>query len=284
MRKRLAQPQILVAPGAYDAWSARLVERAGFEAVYMTGFGAAASLLGVPDLGLVTATEMADHAARLAAAVSVPVIADADTGFGDALNIRRTVQRYESAGAAAIQLEDQVAPKRCGHMEDKRVVDTPEMVRRLRAAVGARRDPATVILARTDARAVHGLDEALRRGEAYLTAGADALFIEAPQTQAELERVARAFRGVPLLANMVEAGKTPYRSAAELEALGFALVIFPVSLLLAATHAVARALAELRRHGRLAGETPIVDFNRFNELMGLEDYLRLMQPLGEDGG
>lgn len=262
-----------------------MVERAGFPAVYMTGFGAAASMLGVPDLGLVTATEMTEHAGRLTAAVSVPVIADADTGFGDTLNVRRTVYLYERAHAAAIQIEDQVSPKRCGHMENKQVVDVAEMVRRVRAAVSARREPATMIVARTDACAVAGLDEALRRGESYLQAGADALFIEAPRSDAELEQVGRAFRGVPLIANMVEAGKTPYRSAAELQAFGFAIAIFPVSLLFAATHAVSRALDELRAHGKLVGETPAVDFSAFNELMGLKDYLhtaRSFEPGQQD--
>lgn len=279
LRHRLSRDDILVAPGVFDAWSARLTERAGFESIYMTGFGTAASLLGVPDLGLVTATEMADHASRLSQAVAVPVIADADTGFGDLLNVQRTMRLYERAGVGAIQLEDQISPKRCGHMEDKQVVPASEMVRRIRAAREACSDPDMVIIARTDARATDGLDEALRRGEQYLAAGADMLFVEAPQSDAELQAVCDAFRGEWLLANVVEAGKTPYHAADELQAMGFRLAIFPISSLLAATRAVAEGLREIREHGRLTGETAYVDFGTFNQLMGLEDYIRAARDL-----
>lgn len=281
-RELLAKPDIVVAPGAYDAWSARLIERAGLPAVYMTGYGAAASILGVPDLGLVTATEMADHASRLASAVSLPVIADADTGFGDVLNIRRTVQLYERANVAAIQLEDQVSPKKCGHMENKQVVEMDEMVKRIKTAVFSRQNPDTVIIARTDARAIFGMDEALRRSEAYIKAGADMLFVEAPQSDEELELICSTFKGVPLLANVVEAGKTPYHSAKELQEMGFSLAIFPITTLLAATKAVSDSLAELSVHGRLVGETPVVNFNDFNELMGLNDYIRDARILSGD--
>ena len=281
-REMLAKPEIVIAPGAYDAWSARLIERSGFPAVYMTGFGAAASVLGVPDLGLITATEMADHAARMASAVSLPVIADADTGFGDMLNVRRTIHLYESANVGAIQLEDQVSPKKCGHMENKVVVEMDEMVRRLKTAVSSRQNKDTVIIARTDARDTFGLDEALRRSEAYLEAGADMLFIEAPQSDEELQRICRTFEGVPLLANVVEAGKTPYHSAKELQDMGFSLAIFPISTLLAATKAVNDALTELSKHGRLVGDTPIINFKQFNQLMGLQDYIHDAQVLSED--
>lgn len=274
LRDLLKEGRIVVAPGAYDAWSARLVEHAGFKAVYMTGFGASASVLGMPDLGLMTATEMAHQASRLADAVSVPVIADADTGFGNSLNIRRTVRLYEKAGVAAIQIEDQVSPKKCGHMENKQVVEKGEMTERLRTAATARSDGSLVIIARTDARAVHGLDEALRRGEAYLAAGADALFIEAPQSDEELQKVCETFRGVPLVANVVEGGKTPYHSAEELQEMGFALAIFPISGLLAATRAVMDALDEIASLGRLSGRTLHVDFKTFNRVMDLESYLR----------
>lgn len=283
LRARLSGGDILVAPGVFDAWSARLTERAGFESVYMTGFGTAASLLGVPDLGLVTATEMADHASRLSQAVGVPVIADADTGFGDLLNVQRTMRLYERAGVAAVQLEDQVSPKRCGHMENKQVVGAAEMVRRIRAARAACSDPDMVIVARTDARATHGLDEALRRGEQYLAAGADVLFVEAPRSDDELRRVCDSFRGQWLLANVVEAGKTPYHSAPELQAMGFRLAIFPISSLLAATRAMAEGLREIRTEGRLSGQTAYVDFNTFNQLMGLEDYIRAARELAGDG-
>lgn len=273
-RRNIDGDGIVVAPGAYDAWSARLVEQAGFEAVYMTGYGASASLLGAPDLGLMTATEMASQAARLAAAVSLPLIADADTGFGNPLNVMRTVRLYEAAGAAAIQIEDQPMPKKCGHMEKKRVVATAEMVARIRAALSARTDRNFLVIARTDARAVHGLDEALRRGEAYRNAGADILFIEAPESDEEMVTICRTFRGVPLLANVVEAGKTPYHAAKQLEEMGYSLAIFPISTLLAATRAVSGALEEIRDKGRLVGTTPTVDFKTFNRMIGAEDYLR----------
>ncbi len=273
-RRMLDGGGIVVAPGAYDAWSARLVEQAGFRAVYMTGYGASASLLGAPDLGLMTATEMAGQAFRLSSAVKVPVIADADTGFGNPLNVMRTVRLYEAAGVSAIQIEDQPMPKKCGHMENKRVVPTAEMVARIRAATAARADRNFLIVARTDARAVYGLDEALRRGDAYREAGADILFIEAPETDEEMATICRTFRGIPLLANVVEAGKTPCHTAGELEKMGFSLAIFPISTLLAATRAVVGAMEEIRDNGRLVGTIPTVDFKTFNRMMGLEDYLR----------
>ena len=281
-RRMLDGGGIVVAPGAYDAWSARLVEQAGFKAVYMTGYGASASVLGAPDLGLMTATEMANQASRLSAAVNLPLIADADTGFGNPLNVMRTVSLYEAAGVSAIQLEDQPMPKKCGHMENKQVVATAEMVARIRAAMAARSDRNFLIIARTDARAVHGLDEALRRGEAYQKAGADILFIEAPESDEEMVTICRTFRGVPLLANVVEAGKTPYHSTGELEEMGFSLAIFPISTLLAATRAIFGALEEIRDKGRLVGTTPTVDFKTFNRMMGLEDYLRREAALSQE--
>lgn len=280
-RRNLYGGGIVVAPGAYDAWSARMVEQAGFKAVYMTGYGASASVLGAPDLGLMTATEMANHAARLSAAVSLPLIADADTGFGNPLNVMRTVRLYEGAGASAIQIEDQPMPKKCGHMENKQIVAAGEMAARIRAAISARTDRNFLVIARTDARAVHGLDEALRRGEEYLKAGADILFIEAPQSDEEMVTVCRTFRGVPLLANVVEAGKTPYHSTGELEEMGFSLAIFPISTLLAATHAISGALREIRDKGRLVGTTPAVDFKTFNRMIGLQDFLNLDAALSE---
>jgi len=281
-RRMLDGGGIVVAPGAYDAWSARLVEQAGFKAVYMTGYGASASVLGAPDLGLMTATEMASQAARLSAAVNLPLIADADTGFGNPLNVMRTVSLYEAAGVSAIQFEDQPMPKKCGHMENKQVVATAEMVARIRAAMAARSDRNFLIIARTDARAVHGLDEALRRGEAYQKAGADILFIEAPESDEEMVTICRTFRGVPLLANVVEAGKTPYHRTGELEEMGFSLAIFPISTLLAATRAIFGALEEIRDKGRLVGTTPTVDFKTFNRMMGLEDYLRREAALSQE--
>jgi len=272
LRSQLESGKIVVAPGAYDAWSARLIESQGFSAVYMSGYAASASVLGMPDLGLMTGNEMADQLRRIAAVTTVPVIADGDTGFGGALNVMRTVRDYISAGAAAIQIEDQVSPKRCGHMENKQVVEPAEMVERLRAAVEARGKNSFVIIARTDARATHDLDEAIRRGQLYAAAGADVIFIEAPQSREEIERIRKALPGVKLLANMVEGGKTPYCRADELQDMGFAIALYPTTMLFAATHAIRTALGELKDAGRIQ-ETPLTDFSNFNTIMGLRDYM-----------
>ena len=237
LKRRLAQG-VLVAPGVYDGVSARQAVRAGAEATYMTGFGVAGSLLGVPDIGIVSATEMIDRVRALASASApVPLIADGDNGHGGTANVERMVRAYDQAGAAAIQLEDQVLPKRCGHMEGKEVVSLDEGAAKIRAAVKARTSAGFLVIARTDARSVLGMDEALRRADAYVKAGADILFVEAPQSLEELRLVAERFRGVTLMANMVEDGKTPLLSAAELEALGYRLVIWPVTALLTATKA-----------------------------------------------
>ncbi len=265
----------VVAPGAYDALSARLVQLAGFDAVYLTGFGAAASLLGRPDIGLLTGAEMVDQARRLVEAVDIPVVADADTGYGNALNVARTVTLYERAGVAALQLEDQVTPKRCGHMTGKAVVDTGEMVGKIVAAVDARTDPELVLIARTDAIAVHGLDEALRRAHAYRDAGADMLFVEAPPDTATLERVAAELAGVPLIFNWVEGGRTPQLSLAEIAQLGFAVVLFPISTLLAATKGVRDLLARVRDEGTPAG--PAASLPSFEQMTGLLGLPELRQ-------
>ena len=248
LRQMLRAPGLVVAPGAYDGISARLIEAAGFAAVYMTGAGTAASHLGEPDLGLATLTEMATHARHLASCVSVPVIADADTGYGNALNVVRTVREYERAGVAGLHLEDQVAPKKCGHIAGKQVVPTREFVDKIRAAVEYRTDPDLVIIARTDARAVTGLDDAIERGNRYAEAGADVIFVEAPQTEDEIQRVAREVKA-PLLANMVAGGRTPGVKVAELERLGFKIVIFPAVCMGAAIPAMEQALARLRETG-----------------------------------
>src|SRR3954453_8196743 len=209
LRTLLERGEPVLAPGAYDGLSARLVERAGFPAVYMTGFGASASLLGRPDVGLLSFAGMAGHARRLVQAVGVPVIADADDGYGNPLNVMRTVREYAAAGVAALHVEDQVAPKRCGHMDGKDVIDAAEMVEKVRAAVEARGDGERLIIARTDARAVEGFDAALERARRYREAGADALFVEAPDTEQEIETVAGAFPETPLVFNWVDGGKTP---------------------------------------------------------------------------
>jgi len=266
LRELLAGPEPVLAPGAYDALSARLVERAGFPAVYLTGFGASASLLGRPDVGLLSFAEMAGHARRLVQAVGVPVIADADDGYGNPLNVMRTVREYAAAGVAAVHIEDQVAPKRCGHMDGKDVIDASEMVEKVRAAVEARGD--ALIIARTDARAVEGLDAALERARRYREAGADLLFVEAPETEAEIEAVAAAFPDVPLVFNWVDGGKTPQLPVDRIRELGFALVIFPVTTLFAAARAVADVLDRI-------GEHDVPAFDAFTDMIGLPEMRAL---------
>jgi 2-methylisocitrate lyase-like PEP mutase family enzyme len=274
----------LLVPGAYDALSARLVELAGFDAVYMTGFGTTASLLGLPDVGLLSQTEMVDSAGRMARAVDVPLISDADTGYGNAVNVVRTVQQFERAGVAAVHLEDQVAPKRCGHMSGKQVVPTAEMVEKLAAAVAARTDPDFVLIARTDARAVEGLDAALQRADAYRQAGADVLFVEAPESEAEVEEVAKAFPDTPLLFNWVERGRTPMLPLERIAELGFALVIFPVATLFSATTGMQRYLAALRETGTPLGRLDdAVPFDEFTDLVGLPEIRAFEQQVAGGG-
>jgi carboxyvinyl-carboxyphosphonate phosphorylmutase len=270
LRALLDSGETIVAPGAFDPLSARLVEEAGFPAVYMTGFGTSAALIGRPDVGLLTMTEMAGNAGRIAACVDIPVIADADTGYGNPLNVIRTVGAYEAAGVAGIHIEDQVAPKKCGHMEGKQVIPAEEMAGKVRAAVEARTQPEFVIIARTDARAVEGLEQALRRGRMYREAGADALFIEALTSEAEAAEAIRAFPGVPLLFNWAEGGKTPPLSLARVTELGYRIVIFPISTLLAATGAMRRILREIAAAGTPAAAMhELPTFAEFVEFIGL---------------
>ena len=282
LRELLVQRDLLVAPGAYDALSARLIAQAGFPAVYMTGFGTAASVLGQPDVGLLTMSEMVSRAAALAAVVGDrPLIADADTGYGNPINVRRTVREYEQAGVAAIHIEDQVWPKKCGHMEGKQVISVDEMVQKIRAAVDARQDPDFVIIARTDANAVYGLEDALRRGRAYRGAGADVIFIEAPRSIEELRAIAQAFPDVPLLYNWAESGKTPLLPLEEIHALGFKLVIFPVSMLFAATQALLDLLEALKQgQTSLAFAERMVTFSQFTDQIGLPEIQALERRYG----
>ncbi|WP_119459193.1 isocitrate lyase/PEP mutase family protein [Rhodospirillaceae bacterium SYSU D60014] len=262
-------PEILLLPGAHDALSVRLAEQAGFAAVTCGGYSAAASLLGAPDVGQLGMSEMAEMYARLADCTDLPIFADGDTGHGNTTNVARTVRAFERAGVAGLFIEDQVAPKRCGHMAGKRVVPAAEMVAKLKAALDARIDADLVIMARTDARAVHGLDEAIERAQLYCEAGADLLFVEAPVSVEELRRVCSEIPG-PCLANNIEGGRTPLLPAAALEEMGFAAVTFPV----AATYAVAEALrglySALARDGTTAAvEDRLMTFDEFNVLIGL---------------
>jgi carboxyvinyl-carboxyphosphonate phosphorylmutase len=270
LRRLLREEPPVLAPGAYDALSARLIERAGFEAVYLTGFGTAASLLGRPDVGLLGLGEMVDQVRRVVQAVDVPVIADADTGYGNAVNVVRTVQEYEWAGVAGLHLEDQILPKRCGHMSGKSVVATSEMVGKIQAAVAARRDPDLVVIARTDARAVEGLDAALDRARAYHAAGADVLFVEALEGTDEIDRVASELAGIPLLFNWAEGGRTPPLPRDQLDR--YAIVIYPISTLLVATRAIEQALQSIKDEGT---PTKVLDrmpaFGEFLDLIGLPE-------------
>lgn len=275
----------VLAPGAYDALSARLVEQAGFDVVYMTGFGTTAGLLGRPDVGLLGGAEMAAHAGRLADAVDLPLIADADTGYGNPLNVIRTVRDYERAGVAALHLEDQVMPKRCGHLAGKQVVPAAEMVAKVRAAVDARTDPDLLVIARTDAAAVDGLDAAIDRARRFADAGADLLFVEAPTSERDVETVATALAGHRLVFNWAEGGRTPPLSRDRLAELGFALVLFPVGTLLAATAGMRELLERLRAEGTPASLVDRLDrLDAFAELAGLGEVRELEQRYRADGG
>ncbi|MPS27018.1 MAG: carboxyvinyl-carboxyphosphonate phosphorylmutase [Alcaligenaceae bacterium] len=277
LRSRLARPGIVLAPGVYDAFSALIAEQAGFEALYLSGASIAYTRLGRSDVGLTTYTEVADTLARITERVSLPVIVDADTGFGNALNAMRTVRGLERAGAAMIQLEDQTFPKRCGHLDGKSVVPAAEMAGKLKAALDARASSSTLILARTDAVAVEGLEAALDRAERYLETGVDALFIEALRTPEQMDAACRRFKGrAPLLANMVEGGKTPVQSAAELERHGFGIAIFPGGTARAVAHVLQGYYASLRGHGTTAPwRDRMLDFDELNGLIGTPELMRL---------
>jgi carboxyvinyl-carboxyphosphonate phosphorylmutase len=273
LRKLLRQPGIIMAPGAYDCLTARIIENAGFPAVYMTGAGTSVAALGYPDLALATMGEMVGNAARIAATVSAPVIADADTGYGGILNIQRTIRQYQRAGVAGVHIEDQEFPKRCGHLDNKRVIGIDQMVGKIRAAVAARTDEDFVIIVRTDALAVTGWDDTMRRCEAFAKAGADVLFVEAIRSPEEAERVVASME-LPLLYNYVETGKSPLFTAQELEQLGFKIVIYPASALLTVGKVVTGLMEELKRKG---GTSHLVDnmitLNQCFELMGLSEML-----------
>ncbi len=277
LKQRLATPRPLLAPGVYDALTALVAEQAGFEALYLSGASIAYTRLGRSDVGLTTYTEVQDTLARITERVSTPVIVDADTGFGNAINLQRTVRGMERAGAAMVQLEDQGFPKRCGHLDGKSVVGTAEMCGKLRAALDARHSPDTLILARTDALATEGLDAALDRAEAYLECGVDALFIEALRTPEQMDIACRRFAArVPLLANMVEGGKTPVQSAGELGQRGFRIVIFPGGTARAVAHLLQRYYASLHTHQTTAPmQGEMLDFDQLNALIGTPELMAL---------
>ncbi len=282
-RQLLAEPGIIVAPGAYDCLTATIIQQSGFPAVYMTGAGTSVARLGYPDLALATMTEMLANASDITSVVDIPVIADADTGYGGLLNVQRTVRQYERTGVAAIHIEDQEFPKRCGHLDNKRVISADDMVQKIRAAVDARTNPDFTVIVRTDAIAVTGWDDAMRRCEDYIRAGADALFVEALRTHEEAERVTAAF-DVPMLYNFVESGKSPLIPAPELEKLGFKIVIFPASALLAVCRAVTDVMRELKQSGTtshlLDGMTSLQECF---EMVGLSEMLAQDSKFAENG-
>lgn len=273
LRARLQRGDILVAPGAFDALTARLLEQAGFEAVYRGGYAASAAAFALPDLGITTLTDMVDHLRRMTSAVSVPVIADADTGYGEVPQVIHTVRELEAAGAAAIQFEDQVFPKRCGHMEGKKVIPQEEMVVKLRAALDARRDPETVIIARSDATAVTGLDDAIARSRAYADAGADVIFIDAPESEEHLQAIAAGGIDAVLMVNVSEHGKTPDLGAKRFQELGFGLVIYPSSTLFAAAQSTKDLAATLMAEGATRSVVPrMMPFDELNGILGKDDW------------
>jgi 2-methylisocitrate lyase-like PEP mutase family enzyme len=281
LRDLLSKPGAIRSLGAHDVFTARLVEAAGLETVFLGGFGTSASLLGLPDVGFLTLTEMADAVRRMAQRVAIPVIADGDTGHGGLHNVVRTVREFESAGAAGVLLEDQVAPKRCGHFEGKQVIPAAEMVLKLRAALAARRDPDFVVVARTDARAVEGVEAAVARANLYGAAGADVCFVEAPQGLDELWRIPLEVRH-PLLVNMLTGGVTPILTVEELERLGYKIVVCPIESLLAAGAAVQRVIGSLLARGRVdLPASEMMTFAQVKEVLGLPDVLGLRGQLGK---
>lgn len=275
MKSRLAQPEILLAPGVYDALSAALAEQAGFEAIYLSGASIAYTTLGRSDIGLTTYTEVCEKVAQLRDRVQIPLIVDADTGFGNALNTERTVRGFERCGANIIQLEDQSFPKRCGHLDGKTIVSSQEMVGKIKAATDARHSSDTLIMARTDAVAVEGFDAAIERAERYLEAGADILFVEAVRSDEQMQIVNQRFAGrVPLLANMVEGGKTPVKSAETLQAIGYSIAIFPGGTVRAVAHLLQNYYASLKATGSTQAFQPaMLDFDGLNAIIGTPELL-----------
>jgi 2,3-dimethylmalate lyase len=271
LRARIKAPGLITAPGVYDMISARIADRMGFPALYMTGFGVVASYLGLPDAGLATYTDMVGRVNQICALTQTPLIADADTGYGGMLNVAHTVRGYINAGAAAVQIEDQEFPKKCGHTPGRRVIACEDMVKKIRVAVEARAADDILIVARTDARTAHGLDEALRRADAYAKAGADILFVESPESEQEMERICTSF-DLPLIANMVEGGRTPVLSAQRLEQLGYKIAIFPATGFLAAGAALESIYMTLKRDGSsVKVSVPLQEFSEFTRLMGFQE-------------
>ena len=276
-KQLLQRDRLLVAPGCFDGLSARLIQEAGFEAAYLSG-GAVARSMGVPDIGLVTLSEVIDRAAQVASVVNIPIIADADTGYGNAVNLVRAVREFERSGVAAIHIEDQITPKRCGHLDGKEVIPLEEMGKKLEAALASRTDPDFCIIARTDARGVHGFDDAIRRGRAFAKLGVDAIFVEAPQSEAELAEIPRAIVGVPLLVNVFKGGKTPMLPVDRLQQMGYRIAIYPSETQRAGIHAMRQALGLLKRDGTTeAMDDALTTFKERDEIVGLDEWQQLEQ-------
>jgi 2-methylisocitrate lyase-like PEP mutase family enzyme len=276
-KQLLQRDRLLVAPGCFDGLSARLIQEAGFEAAYLSG-GAVARSMGVPDIGLVTLSEVIDRAAQVASVVNIPIIADADTGYGNAVNLVRAVREFERSGVAAIHIEDQITPKRCGHLDGKEVIPLEEMEKKLEAALASRSDPDFCIIARTDARGVHGFDDAIRRGRAFAKLGVDAIFVEAPQSEAELAEIPRAIVGVPLLVNVFKGGKTPMLPVDRLQQMGYRIAIYPSETQRAGIHAMRQALGLLKRDGTTeAMDDALTTFKERDEIVGLDEWQQLEQ-------
>lgn len=275
LREVLSKPGILALPGLYDCVSALIAEKTGFEAAFTSGFSISASMLGKPDFGYLTATEMLWSVSRIIKSVDIPIIADIDTGYGSPLNVIQTVEEIVRIGAGGIILEDQEWPKKCGHFEGKRVISMEEHVEKIRAAVHARGDSGLVIIGRTDSRALNGLDDAIKRGHAYHQAGADIVFVEAPQSVEELKEVASSFPGVPLLANMVEGGRTPFLSTEELEQIGYKIVVYGLSGLFSATKSLELSFRHLKENGTSRGFENMVEFKEFEDVIGTANYREL---------
>jgi len=275
LKQLFKRDRLLVAPGCFDGLSARLVEEAGFEAAYLSG-GAVARSMGIPDIGLVTMSEVIDRAAQVVAAVKIPIIADADTGYGNAVNLVRSVREFERTGVAAIHIEDQITPKRCGHLDGKEVIPLAEMEKKLQAALASRSDPDFSIIARTDARGVHGFDDAIRRGRAFAELGVDAVFVEAPQSEAELEEIPRALANVPLLVNVFKGGKTPMLPVERLQQMGYRIAIYPSETQRAAIHAMRQALGLLKREGTTEKmDDALTTFKERDKVVGLDEWQQL---------
>jgi 2-methylisocitrate lyase-like PEP mutase family enzyme len=275
LKQLLQRDKLLVAPGCFDGLSARLVQEAGFEAAYLSG-GAVARSMGIPDIGLVTMSENIERAAQVTSVVSIPVIADADTGYGNAVNLVRTVREFERAGVAAIHIEDQITPKRCGHLDGKEVIPLAEMANKLQAALAARTDPDFCIIARTDARGVHGFDDAIKRGQAFAKLGVDAIFVEAPQSEAELEEIPRRIPNVPLLVNVFKGGKTPMLPVERLQKLGFRIAIYPSETQRAGIYAMRMALGLLKKEGTTeAMDAALTTFKERDKIVALEEWQKL---------